>query len=258
MAAHHRVWTVVLCVLCTAFVAQAAGLRTIYQVPALRIDVVGPIDDNIFADDVHFGVPSIISEIRIPLAIAGKQECTLWIFDALNSPPIHTVPFKNVPARSQFDFHEYVFEMDVQVPSSIYVGFSAKGDGWTANDTDWWECGNNVTAGLPGDSGLFFFGSVDDGVLTTGFFSPDPSLRGALTVRATPVRIQDFGMETNHLALTIQNLPIYATNTLERAESTDAEVWHEVEMLPLGEASVTWFGPVSNEWSQHFFRVLSH
>lgn len=239
-------------------VAQADGLRTIYQVPVERIDVIGAWDANILADDVHFGVPSIISEIRIPLAIAGEQECTLWIFDALNSPPIHTVSFTNVPSSSPSnDFHEYVFEMDLQVPRSIYVGFSAQGGGWGENDTDYWECGTGVTTGVPGDAGLFYFGSVAGGELTSGFSTPNASLRAALTIRATPVRIQHIDVETNQVALAIQDLPIHATNILERADSPSAEVWEEVDLLPLGEPSATWSGPVSNEWGRHFFRVLS-
>ena len=123
-----------------AGLAAALPVRAdvIYEVPEATNKVAGAWDVNILADDVHFSAPSVIRQVRLRLAIAGTQTCRLWIFTMLNSPPIYTAVFTNVPASSEYNVSTYDFDMQLQVPRDIYVGFSAQGGGWNApTNTDY-------------------------------------------------------------------------------------------------------------------------
>ena len=226
-----------LAVVCAGFcvVARAA----IYEVPEDLSDLVGARDVNILADDVHFETASIISKIRIRLAIAGVQTCKLWVFDALGSPPIHAVTFTNVPASTNTDVRTYDFDMHVQVPKDIYVGFSAQGDGWTANAVDYWSMGSVIVHGAAGTAGQYYYGPVTGEQITTTFNSGDSSY-GCLQILAEPVRIAGVNVLTGHVDLAVSSLPIYAANTVERVEALGDTNWVEIETLPLGVESVDW------------------
>ena len=51
--------------------AGAAPGAVVYEVPEMKGEVVGAWDVNILADDVHFATPTLLSQVRIRLAIAG-------------------------------------------------------------------------------------------------------------------------------------------------------------------------------------------
>ena len=108
-------WLILSDVLLLGLCPGLSASEALYEVPGDPDEVVGAWDVNIMADDVHFQTPSIIREIRMPMSIAGVQTCQLWIFDSMNSAPIHTQAFDNVISVDEFDLHTYVFDMQVQV-----------------------------------------------------------------------------------------------------------------------------------------------
>ena len=215
--------------------------------------MVGAWDVNILADDVHFETAAIISKIRIRLAIKGTQTCTLWVFDALHSAPIHTVTFTNGIATNQHDVSTYDFPMHLQVPRDVYVGFSAQGDGWTNTLSDYWSRGSVVNQGVAGTAGQYYYGPVAGGQLTASYNSGDSSF-GCMQILAEPARIDGMEVATGHVHLAISELPIYATNAVERVESAGETNWAEAETLPLGASNHAWVatnGPATCS----FFRI---
>ena len=226
---------------------------SIYEVPEDKGIVMGAFDVNILADDVHFETAAIINKIRMRLAIKGTQTCTLWVFDALNSPPIHAVAFTNAPATNQFDVSTYDFPMHLQVPRDVYVGFSAQGDGWTNTLSDYWSRGSVVNQGVAGTAGQYYYGPVAGGQLTASYNSGDSSF-GCMQILAEPARIDGMEVATGHVHLAISELPIYATNAVERVESAGETNWAEAETLPLGASNHAWVatnGPATCS----FFRI---
>jgi hypothetical protein len=239
------------------FVCICANSRaSIYEVPENHGDVVGAWDVNILADDVHFETASIISQIRMRLAIAGAQTCKLWLFAATNSLPIHTVSFTNVPATNQYDVSTYDFDMQVQVPKDIYVGFSAQGDGWTANAVDYWSRGSVVNRGVAGTAGQYYYGSVAGEKLTAIFPSGDSSF-GCVQILSAPASIDDVAVVTGHVHLAIAALPIYATNAVERSDTAGGTNWENRGTLPLGVETTTW-SESNTAPTSAFYRVKSH
>ena len=244
-----------LAALVASFLAAPAR-ASIYEVPETPGEVVGAWDVNILADDVHFETAAIVNMIRMRLAIKGNQACMLWVFDALNRPPIYTVAFTNVPAAGPFDVSTYDFSMHRQVPRDVYVGFSAQGDGWTNTLSDYWSWGSVVTQGIAGTAGQYHYGTVAGGQLTTSYNAGNGSY-GCMQILAEPARIDGVEMATGHVHLAISELPIYATNAVERVESAGETNWAEVETLPLGASNHVWVatnGPATSA----FYRVRIH
>ncbi|MGD9782045.1 MAG: hypothetical protein AB7V14_07820 [Kiritimatiellia bacterium] len=234
---------------------DAPSRASIYEVPEMPGEVVGAWDANILADDVHFETAAIVGTIRQRLAIKGNQTCTLWVFDALNRPPIHTVSFTNVPAADPFDVSTYDFPMHLQVPRDVYVGFSAQGDGWTNTFSDYWSWGTNVVRGIVGTAGQYYYGTVAGGQLATSYNAGNDSY-GCMQILAAPARIDGMAVATGHVHLAISELPIYATNAVERVESAGETNWAEAETLPLGASNHVWVatnGPATSA----FYRVRS-
>ena len=231
-----RAWLQTVGWLVWALGGGAASGAVIYEVPENTGNFVGARDVNIMADDVHFATASIVKLVRIRLAIRGTQTCKLWLFDALNSPPIHVAEFPNVPATNGTNVSTYDVPMHVQVPKDVYVGFSAQGDGWT-NGADFWSQGNAVTTGVAGTSGEFYYGPVIGEQLTTTFNGTAPY--GCLQILSEPVRIEAASAETGQVQLAIAELPIHGTNVVESA-AAGVTAWVERATLPAGAASHVW------------------
>lgn len=247
-----RTWLLVLLVSpCVCTNPRAA----IYEVPETKTNWVGGWDVNIMADDVHFETAAIIHKIRIRLAIAGVQTCQLWLFEALSSPAIHTLTFTNEPANINTDVSTYDFDMHVQVPKDIYVGFSAQGDGWTANAVDYWSMGNTINQGRAGTSGQYYYGPVTGGQITTVYNSGDSSF-GCLQIFSEPVQINELIVATGQVNLTLASLPIYATNAVERSENVGGTNWQIRGTLPFGVAATIWSESNSAPTSA-FYRITS-
>lgn len=235
--------------------AAVGAADAVYHIVDHDGEFVGAWDVNMLADDVHFEVPSIIREIRMPMAIAGLQTCTLWIFDNTNSPPLYTAAFSNQLATTNSDSTVYVFEMNLQVPKDIYLGFSAQGDGWGLTESDYWGRGYIVRQGIPGTAGEYYYGPVSGGQLTTSYASGDASF-GALEILSQPVQITSLESVTGQVRMAVSSLPIYASNVVERSESVGGTNWLVRGALPVGEAAASWSesGPES---SAQFYRVKS-
>ena len=173
------------------------------------------------------------------LAIAGTQTCRLWIFTMLNSPPIYTAVFTNVPASSEYNVSTYDFDMQLQGPRDIYVGFSAQGGGWGGTASDYWSWGIVANRGVAGTVGEYYYGPVSGGQLTTVFPTGNGAL-GCLQVLSEPVRIESVALATGQVQLAIGMLPIHATNTVMRGAAIDGASWEEEEILPLGVSNHVW------------------
>ena len=233
----------------------AAAGAAIYEVPEYRDHLVGARDVNILADDVHFETAAVVSMVRLRLAIAGQQTCQVWLFAATNAAPLYVAAFTNAPATNEFGVSTYDFPMHVQVPKDVYVGFSAQGDGWTVNDTDYWSQGTNVHVGVAGSAGRYYYGPVADAQLTASYDAGDGTY-GCMQVLSEPVRIDAAAVATGFVNLAISELPIHATNAVERIASLGATNWTEVEELPQGASNHVWSVPVGTATAA-FYRVTS-
>jgi hypothetical protein len=239
------------------FFGLCAGGRAgvIYEVPETPNQVAGAFDVNILADDVHFETAAILRKVRMRLAIAGSQACKLWIFDAMNSLPIHVVPFTNVPAGNAFTVSTYDFDMQLQVPKDIYVGFSAQGDGWTNTLSDYWSRGFVVNRGVAGTAGQYYYGPVAGEKLTAVFNSGDNSF-GCLQILSEPARIDGVEIVTGQVQLAISALPIFASNAVERIESVGDTNWVGVDQLAPGLESTVW-NTTNAAATRAFYRIKS-
>ncbi len=238
-----------------AWTAWVWAQGSIYEVPEVAGEVVGAWDVNILADDVEFEVASIIRMVRLRLAIAGEQDCRVWIFDSLNAPPLHVQAFTNVPATNQFDVSTYDIELRVQVPREVYIGFSAQGDGWGETDSDFWSRGNVVNRGVEGTRGQYYYGPVAGGQLTT-MYAADIVSYGCIQILSEPVRIE--GVETGavEIHLTIDSLPVHASNRVMRSTSAAGSAWEERGELPAGVESANWSESLAGGTSA-FYRIES-
>ncbi len=225
----------------------------LYEVPEYVGEFVGAWDVNILADDVHFPSASILRDIRMPLAIAGVQTCTLWIFDALSQAPIYTVSFSNRPAVTNTDSSVYVFPMQLQVPKDIYVGFSAQGGGWGVNASDYWGRGFVVEQGVAGTGGTYYYGPVSGGQLTTLYSIGDGSF-GCLEISAYPVQVEQVEAASGQVTLDVTSLPVYGSNIVERCDSADGTNWVERGVLPMGASTSLWSESESGDLSA-FYRI---
>lgn len=236
--------------------AGTAPAATIYEASEEPLKVVGAWDVNILADDVHFETPAVIRQVRLRLAIKGNQACQLWIFAALDSPPIYTAAFTNVPATNEYNVSTYDFDMQLQVPRDIYVGFSAQGDGWSAlNLSDYWTRSFSVNRGVAGTAGEYYYGLVADGQLTAVYNSEDATY-ACLQILSEPVQIGGLGLAGGQVHLAIDHLPVYAANTVERNESADGINWLEVETLPSGASNHVWIS-TNAAAPRAFYRVAT-
>lgn len=227
--------------------------ESIYEVPEVANEVVGAWDVNILADDVHFAHASVLRQVRMRLAIAGVQTCKLWIFDGLNRDPLHTVVFTNQPATNQFHTSTYDFNMQVQVPKDIYVGFSAQGGGWGGTASDYWSWGIVANRGVAGTVGEYYYGPVSGGQLTTVFPTGNGAL-GCLQVLSEPVRIESLALATGQVQLAIGMLPIHATNAVVRGAAVDGDLWEEEDILPSGVSNHVW-STTNSGATRVFYRV---
>jgi hypothetical protein len=232
-----RNWAVAIGVWAWATWAGAQG--SIYEVPEVPGEVVGAWDVNILADDVHFETAAILRMVRLRLAIAGEQECKVWIFDSMGSPALHVQGFTNVPATNQFDVSTYDVEMRVQVPKDIYVGFSAQGDGWNATDSDFWSRGNVVNRGVAGTAGQYYYGLVEGGQLTT-MYPADAVSHGCIQILSEPVRMEGVAVSSGQVQVAVSSLPIHATNRMQRAVVAETPAWEDVGVVAPGEEMGTW------------------
>ena len=223
----------------------------IYEASENPSNVVGAFDVNILADDVHFETASIIRKIRIRLAIASNQTCKLWIFDATDSLPLHVVPFTNVPAATPFDVSTYDFDMQLQVPKDIYVGFSAQGAGWTNTLSDYWSRGTHVYSGVPGSAGQYFYGPVAGEKLTASYNSGDGSY-GCLQIFSEPARITGMAVASGQVDLAVGFLPIHATNAVESRAAPDGDDWTDRGPLESGAENAVWSGPLVGATSAYY------
>lgn len=237
---------------CTGWCVDARG-AAIYEVPEVANEVVGAWDVNILADDVHFAHASVLRQVRIRLAIAGVQACKLWIFDGLNREALHTVVFTNQPATGTFHMSTYDFDMQLQVPKDIYVGFSAQGGGWGGAASDYWSWGSVVTQGVAGTVGEYYYGPVSGGQLTTVFPTGNGAM-GCLQILSEPVRIESVAWETGQVRLAIGMLPIHATNAVARGAAVDGALWEEEEILPLGVSNHVWSATNASA-ARAFYRI---
>lgn len=231
-----------------------AAAQVIYQVRETGDKIVGARDENIMADDVHFGTASIVSLVRIRLAIQGTQTCKLWLFDALNDPPLHVVSFTNVAAANERDMSTYDVPMQVQVPKDVYVGFSAQGAGWT-NKADFWSQGAAVDVGVAGSPAIHYYGPVTGEQLTASFNIGSPTY-GCLQILYEPVRFDGIEVATDQVSLAISSLPVYATNRLEQSDSLSETNWAAVETLPPGVSNCAWTATNPSPPGA-FYRVVS-
>lgn len=238
-----------------ALLATPAFAASIYEVPEVAGEVVGAWDVNILADDVHFETAAFVSKIRMRLAIAGTQTCKLWVFDALNRPPIHETAFTSIPAANEFDVSTYDFDMRLQVPKDIYVGFSAEVGGWGINGVDYWSWGSGVTQGIAGTAGQYYYGTVTGRQLTARYDAGNTSY-GCMQILAEPVRIDDVEVATGQVHLTISSLPIYATNAVQQSGSAADTNWAEVETLPVGVSNHVW-SATNHGAPSSYYRVIT-
>lgn len=248
-----RAWLQTVGWLVWALGGGAASGAVIYEVPENTGNFVGARDVNIMADDVHFATASIVKLVRIRLAIRGTQTCKLWLFDALNSPPIHVAEFPNVPATNGTNVSTYDVPMHVQVPKDVYVGFSAQGDGWT-NGADFWSQGDVVYAGVAGTLGDHYYGPVTGGQLVATF-NVGAATFGCLQILSEPVRIESVAAETGQVRLALAELPVYATNAVETASPAAATAWTELETLPAGVSNHVWTTNAAD--AAAFYRVTT-
>ncbi|MGD9611511.1 MAG: hypothetical protein AB7V22_01260 [Kiritimatiellia bacterium] len=246
-----RAWMQTVGWIACALGGGAASGATIYEVPENDVQFVGARDVNIMADDVHFGTASIVKLVRIRLAIRGSQTCKLWLFDALDEPPIHVAEFMNVPATNATHVSTYDVPMHVQVPRDVFVGFSAQGDGWT-NGADFWSQGGAVSAGGAGTPGDFYYGPVT-GEQLTATFNVGAATYGCLQIQSEPVRIEGATAETGQVRLAIAELPIHGTNVVEGAAAAAQPAWTELETLPPGASNHAWTADVAE--TAAFYRV---
>lgn len=217
----------------------AVSGASIYEVPEDKAQMLGAWDVNIFADDVHFKTAAILRQVRLRLAIAGEQTCRLWIFDALDRDPLYEQTFTNVAATNPFGVATYDFDLHLQVPKDVYVGFSAQGDGWTNTLSDYWSRGLVVTQGVAGTAGQYYYGTVAGGRLTASYSSGDGSY-GCMQILAEPAQIDGVEFAAGQVALAISELPIHASNAVERVEAAGDTNWVEVGLLPPGASNHVW------------------
>jgi hypothetical protein len=115
--------------------------------------------------------------------------------------------------------------------------------------------GVNVVEGVAGTAGVYYYGSVAGGQLTTAFSAGNGTL-GCLQILSEPVHIDTVSVVTGHVHLAISSLPLQITSIVERCESAGDTNWQEWAVLPLGASSQTW--TASNPAATTFFyRVKS-
>lgn len=232
-----------LCIMLMILISLGAAAETVYLTDNRSSYDLGVYDVNILADDIHLEHASIITNIATLLAVAGVQECGLWIFDSLNSPPLLHVPFTNVTSLTDADLRPYSFSMNLPVPKDIFVGFSAQGDGWNANNSDVIKGATNVMIGISSNSRTYYFGSVAGGQLTTEYPVDNPAFF-TIQIKEAPLRISAIDTVNEGIELSVTNLYPGTTNRLEH--STDGGRWESVTNFIAGPPGASWIDTNAN------------
>jgi len=206
-------------------VTLKAEAETVYLTDDQGSADLGVRDENILADDIHLEHASIVTNLLIPLAISGTQSCGLWIFESLNSPPVHYQAFTNIASSSRFNPQVHAFSLHVPVPKDFFIGISAQGGGWDANGIDAIRCGSDIITGIASNSALYYFGSVSGGQLTSEFSNSEAPGYFTVQVKEAPLMITGLHIDNAGVTVTGTNCFPGASHRFER--STDGE-WSEV------------------------------
>ncbi len=214
-----------LSILLLVLLPLGAAAGTVYLTDDQGTADLGVRDENILADDIHLEHAAIVTNILIPLAIAGTQSCGLWIFDSLNAPPFHYQAFTNIASSSRFAPQVQVFSLHVPVPKDFFIGISAQGGGWDANGVDAIRCGSDIITGIASNSALYYYGPVAGGQLTTEY--PTAGGPGYFTVQVKEAPLMITGLHIGDSGVTVTGTNCFpgATHRLERSTGG---VWTEV------------------------------
>ena len=248
----HAVWVCLLALLPSAY-AQAQ----LYGISGASGFDLGAFDTNVMADDVQLRAPARLSRIELPLCIASNQNCTLWIFTELNATPLLSIPFVNTPSsyRGQFVTHEFLLKSDV--PREFYIGFSAQGEGWTDDNSDFVATGPALTAGVAGTFNEFYYGAVSGGQLTSSFTPADEL--GHMIVRLYGTYRQpelNAMVRTNGvLALEVSNLVEDELYSVEQTFSDQLSSWSGVTNFSASTADRMWIQDLPLNTNTAFLRV---
>jgi hypothetical protein len=250
-----------ICAAVAALVCWTGVVRAgvLYDVGGPSTNAVGIFDENIMADDVHIERPAVVKRIEIVLAIAGQQQCAVWVFGRVKQDPLHVIPFTNRPAADKYDFSFYSFDLSTEVPKDFYVGLSAQGDGWGANKSDSVYTGTNVAVGIASNANRFFYGPVSVGQLLNPYDAPTNVNAGFLfmTVSGTyrvPI-ISGLTFTGNAAGLAVTNLFRGETNAVERAGSLPSNEWVSSGSFVAEGDQTNWSETVSNDADRLFYRV---
>lgn len=202
-----------------------ADAETVYLTDDQGSADLGVLDENILADDIHLEHAAIVTNILIPLAIAGTQSCGLWIFESLNAPPVHYQAFTNIASSSRFDPQVHAFSLQVPVPKDFFIGISAQGSGWDANGIDAIRCGSNIITGIASNSEFYYFGPVAGGELTTEY--PTAGGPGYFTVQVKEAPLMITGLRIDDAGVTVTGTNCFP-GTSHRLERSTGGEWNEV------------------------------
>ncbi|HNR94731.1 MAG TPA: hypothetical protein PKM67_10255 [Kiritimatiellia bacterium] len=227
----------ILLALLLILIPLGAAAETVYLTDNSSSFDLGVFDVNILADDIHLEHASIITNISTLMAIAGVQECGLWVFDSLNAAPLLYHSFTNITSLTDADMRLYSFSMNLPVPKDFFVGFSAQGDGWNANNSDIIKGATNVLLGVSSNSRTYYYGAVAGGQLTTEYPVANPAFF-TIQIKEAPLRISAIHPGNEGIELSVTNFYPDSTNRLER--STDGGNWESVTNFIAGPTGAGW------------------
>ncbi|MGD9872906.1 MAG: hypothetical protein AB7T27_01425 [Kiritimatiellia bacterium] len=216
--------------------------ETVYLTSDSAYDGIGGFDVNIMADDIHLNHSAIITNITLPLAIAGTQICGLWIFESLNSPALHYWPFVNSTSSNDQDMKIYSFGIHAVVPKDFYIGFSAQGGGWNTTSSDYVRCGSSVLTGVASNNGVFYYGSVSGGQLTAEYAPGYPAFF-TIQVKEAPLHISALQPAGGGIEISATNFYPGTTNHVERNINGS---WIAVTNFVAGSSGANWIDTQSN------------
>jgi hypothetical protein len=215
--------------------------------------MAGGWDVNIFADDVHFHHGGIITNIEMHLAIRGNQQCTLWIFEDLGQEPLYTTAFTNIPS-DWAKFKTYQFPLYLDVPKDLYIGFSAQGNGWNQELTDFSDNATNNSSGIAFTPGSYWWGPVSGRQLIDGgVYQSFDHFR--LKIDMLQPDISDFSVSSTTCTFDLNNLSAFATHSVERTSSLSSNTWNKTVMIFPGPTSVKWSETREGPEEHTFYRI---
>ena len=205
----------------------------------------GAFDTNILADDIQMDHGGILTNVTMALTIKGNQDCRFWIFDGLNRPPIYSVAFTNIPS----DYTQilvYDFPMHLDVPSKIYVGFSAEGDGRVDEGhpgVDYSMSSEDVRVGQPSSPGFYWYGSISGGVLDHGI---NLGKNDFFWMRVDMIRpeISSFEIANQFVRLEMSEISRHAIYEIGKSENLASNTWDVVGEFGGSESTALWGGAV--------------